>query len=221
MRRQHGYSVPKEVILMAKTNIMAEKRATILRMVQIALLAAIEVVLTLLYIPIGTINLNFGLVPIVIAAVCLSPISGALIGAVSGIVTMIQVLTTTGSVFYVCLVTTNPVAASILCVVKTATAGLLAGLVYRIIRKKSKTIGSIVASVLCPTVNTAIFALGMLTIFGDALMAHPEISTWTTGGLLALVFIVLIGVNYFVELASTVVIGPVLSKALWKSKFFK
>ena len=51
-----------------------------LRMVQIALLMALEVVLTLLYIPVGTINLNFGLVPIVIAAIFLGPIAGALIG---------------------------------------------------------------------------------------------------------------------------------------------
>ncbi len=206
---------------MAKTNIMAEKRASILRMVQVALLAAIEVILTLLYIPVGTINLNFGLIPIVIAAIFLSPLCGALIGAVSGLVTMIQVLTTTGSVFYVFLVTTNPIAASVLCVIKTAAAGLVAGLVYRLIARKNKTVGSIVASALCPTVNTGIFALGMLTIFGDALMAHSEISTWTTGGLLALVFLVLIGVNYFVELASTVIITPVLSRALWKTKFFK
>jgi hypothetical protein len=78
-----------------------------------------------------------------------------------------------------------------------------------------------IASISAPIINTGIFALGMLTIFGDALMADPEISTWSTGGLFALVFLVLIGVNYFVELASTTVITPALSKALLKSKFFK
>ena len=67
--------------------------AKILRMVQLAFLAALEVVLMLVYIPVGTINLNFGLVPIVIAAVLFGPGYGAMIGGVSGIVTMIQVLT--------------------------------------------------------------------------------------------------------------------------------
>lgn len=191
-------------------------------MVQIAFLAAVEIVLTLLYIPVGTINLNFGLVPIVIAGVFLGPITGGLIGAVSGIVTMIQVLTGQ-SPFYVFLVATNPVMASLLCIVKTGAAGLLSGLVYRLFGtfSKYKTPNVIAAAAVCPIVNTGVFALGMLTVFGNALMADPVISTWTTGGLIALVFVVLIGINFFVELISTVIISPALSNALFSSKLIK
>ncbi len=200
-----------------------------LKMVQIAFLAAVEVVLTLLYIPIGTINLNFGLVPIVMAGILLGPSVGCLIGAVSGFVTMIQVLTGQG-VFYVFLVATNPIMASLLCIVKTAAAGLVAGLVYKLIqllgskaRHKDayRFFGSVFAGAVCPIVNTGIFALGMLTIFGDAMMADPVISTWTTGGLTALVFVGLIGINFFVELISTIVITPPLAMAVFASKLFK
>lgn len=200
----------------------SNSHAKILKMVQIAFLAAVEIVLTLLYIPVGTINLNFGLVPIVIASVFFGPMTGGLIGAVSGIVTMIQVLTGQ-SPFYVFLVATNPVMASLLCIVKTGAAGLLSGLVYRLFGtfSKYKTLNVIVAAAVCPIVNTGIFALGMLTIFGNALMADPVISTWTTGGLVALVFVVLIGINFFVELISTVIISPALSKALFSSKLIK
>ena len=200
----------------------SNSHAKILKMVQIAFLAAVEIVLTLLYIPVGTINLNFGLVPIVIAGVFLGPITGGLIGAVSGIVTMIQVLTGQ-SPFYVFLVAANPVMASLLCIVKTGAAGLLSGLVYRLFGtfSKYKTLNVIVAAAVCPIVNTGVFALGMLTIFGNALMADPVISTWTTGGLIALVFVVLIGINFFVEFISTVIISPALSKALFSSKLIK
>lgn len=200
----------------------SNSHAKILKMVQIAFLAAVEIVLTLLYIPVGTINLNFGLVPIVIAGVFLGPITGGLIGAVSGIVTMIQVLTGQ-SPFYVFLVATNPVMASLLCIVKTGAAGLLSGLVYRLFGtfSKYKTLNVIAAAAVCPIVNTGVFALGMLTIFGNALMADPVISTWTTGGLIALVFVVLIGINFFVEFISTVIISPALSKALFSSKLIK
>jgi len=206
---------------MAKTNILAEKRARTLLMVQTALLAAIEVILTLLYIPVGTINLNFGLVPIVIAGVFLSPLSGALIGAVSGVVTMTQVLSGQGA-FYAFLMATNPFMACLLCVVKTAAAGYVSGLAYRFCDKISRheTSGTLTAAVLCPVLNTGIFALGMLTIFGNALMTDPVISTWTTGGLFALVFIVLIGVNFFVELGLNVVVCPILCKALRATPFF-
>lgn len=207
---------------MAISNVLAEKRAKTLRMVQTALFAALEVILTLLPIQVGTISLNFGLVPIVIAAVFLSPRIGALIGAVSGLVTMIQVLSGQ-SAFYVFLITTNPIMASLLCLVKTAAAGLIAGLIYQAMSKVCKytTVNTMAAAVLCPVVNTGIFALGMFTIFGNALMADPVISTWTTGGLSALVFVVLIGVNFFVELALNVIVCPVLAKALRATKFFK
>lgn len=193
------------------------------KMIQLAFLAALEVVLTLVYIPVGTINLNFGLVPIVIAGVFLGPVSGMAIGAVSGVVTMIQVLTGQ-SVFYLFLVATNPAAASILCIVKTAAAGLLSGWIYRLFQKFSKfrTANILAPAVICPVVNTGIFALGMLTIFGKALMADAEISAWANGGgVVALVFLVLIGVNFFVELALSVVVCPVIGKALIASKLVK
>ena len=61
----------------------------------------------------------------------------------------------------------------------------------------------------------------MFTVFGDALLADPVISTWAEGGLAAIVFVALIGVNFFVELISTVVISPALSKALFSSKLIK
>ncbi len=193
--------------------------AKILRMVQLAFLAALEVVLMLVYIPVGTINLNFGLVPIVIAAVLFGPGYGAMIGGVSGIVTMIQVLTGQ-SAFYMFLVATNPVAASLLCILKTTAAGFLSGLAYKLFMKfsKFKAANVIVPAIVCPVVNTGIFALGMLTIFGKALMADPEISAWSTGGVVALVFVVLIGVNFFVELGLNVVLCPVISKALFLMK---
>ena len=191
------------------------------RMVQLALLAAVEIILTLVYIPVGTINLNFGLVPIVIAGIFLTPLDGALIGAVSGAVTMIQVLTSQ-SIIYTFLVAANPVAACLLCLVKTAAAGYVAGLLFRLVYRASKNhfAGTITAALLCPAVNTGVFALGMLTVFGRQLMADPVISTWTNGGLFALVFVVLIGANFFVEEALSLVVSPVLARALRASHFF-
>lgn len=201
---------------------MKTSHEKVLKMVQLSLLAAIEVLLTLLYIPAGTINLNFGLVPIVIAGVFLGPAAGAIIGGVSGIVTMIQVITGQ-SYFYVFLMAVNPIPACILCVVKTSLAGVIVGVVYRLMSKVSRSItaNSIVSAILCPVVNTGIFALGMLTVFGKALVADPEISAWAAGGgLVAIVFLALIGVNFFVELIVTTVVSPALCKTLSAAKIF-
>jgi len=176
---------------------------------------------------VGTINLNFGLVPIVIAGILLGPGVGCAIGAVSGIVTMIQVLTGQ-SAFYVFLVAVNPVMASLLCIVKTCAAGLVSGLVYKLFdglnkegKRSLRLVGVISASALCPIVNTGVFALGMLTVFGKALTESEFAQYAAGGGLFAIVFLVLIGVNFFVELASTVVITPPLNEAIRASGLTK
>lgn len=207
---------------MAVSNVLAKRRANTLRMVQTALFAALEVILTLVTIQVGTINMNFGLVPIVLAGIFLSPLSGALIGLVSGFVTMIQVLSGQG-IFYVFLIANNPVAAALLCLVKTTAAGFLAGLVYQGISKicKNFSLSTLVAAMVCPIVNTGIFAAGMFIFFGEAIMNDPEISSWNPGGLIGIVFVALIGVNFFVELALNMVLCPALSEALRSTKFFK
>lgn len=194
-------------------------REKTLRMVQIALLMALEVVLTLLYIPVGTINLNFGLVPIVIAAIFLGPLAGVLIGCVSGAVTAIQVLTVP-SFFNTFLVTVNPIAACVISVIKTAVAGLLVGFVYRLMNRlcKFSLINTLVSSALCPVVNSGIFAVGMFAFFSDALLADATLSTY--GSVLAIVFVGLIGVNFIVEFIVTTLISPALCKTITAAKIF-
>lgn len=194
-------------------------REKTLRMVQIALMMALEVVLTLLYIPVGTINLNFGLVPIVIAAIFLGPLAGMLIGCVSGAVTAIQVLTVP-SLFNTFLVTVNPIAACVISVIKTAVAGLLVGFVYRLMNKlcKFSLINTLVSSALCPVVNSGIFAVGMFAFFSDALLADATLSTY--GSVLAIVFVGLIGVNFIIEFIVTTLISPALCKTITAAKIF-
>lgn len=186
------------------------------RMVVLAFLAALEVILMLFPITVGTVSLNFGLVPIVIAGVLFGPAAGAAIGGVSGIVTMIQVLTGQ-SYFYMFLVAVNPWAASAICVIKTVAAGLLSGLVYKLFCKFSrfKAANVIASAIVCPVVNTGLFALGMFVFFGKAMMSDDQISTWANGGVIAVIFLALIGVNFFVELALNIVVCPVVSKALF------
>lgn len=191
-----------------------------LRMVQIALLMALEVVLTLLYIPVGTINLNFGLVPIVISAIFLGPAVGALIGGVSGVVTAVQVVTVPG-IFNTFLVTVNPIAACVISVIKTAVAGLMVGWIYSLMSKlcKSTIVNSFVAAAVCPIVNSGIFAIGMFAFFGDALLADAAFST-RGSSLIAIVFLGLIGVNFIVEFIVTSLISPALCKTITAAKIF-
>jgi len=203
-------------------------RAKTLTMVQIALLSALVVVLQIFFsaIRVGVVTLNFVLVPIVIAGVLIGPMAGLIVGAFAGLTTFIQVFTS-GDVFYVFLMTNNAFATALICILKTAAAGLLAGLVYNMITRIGKAsagknyVGSLAASIVCPVVNTGLFVLGMLLFFGGALTADATFGAAAAEGLVSFVLVGLVGVNFFVELALNILICPLICTALISSGLFR
>lgn len=198
--------------------------AKTLRMVQVALLTALMLLLQLAFgsLRIGPVTLSFVLVPLVIASVFVSPVAGLLIGTISGIVTFFQVLAS-GDLFYSFLIATNPVATAIICVVKTALAGFLSGVVYKALCKVSKyrSLNVILPAIICPVVNTGIFCIGMLVFFSNALQSDPTFGASASANLVSFVFIGLAGINFVYELISTVFVSPIVSKALFATKFFR
>ena len=197
-------------------------------MVQIALLSALVVVLQVFFsqIRIGIVTLNFVLVPIVIAGVLIGPMAGLIVGAFAGLTTFIQVFTS-GDPFYVFLMTNNAFATALICICKTAAAGLLAGLVYNLITRIGKPsagknyVGSLAASIVCPVVNTGLFVLGMLLFFGGALTTDATFGAAAAEGLVSFVLVGLVGVNFFVELALNILICPLICTALISSGLFR
>jgi len=194
-----------------------------LKMVQIALLSALVVVIQLFFsaVRVGPVNLNFALIPIVIAGIFTGPVGGLIVGILAGITTIIQVFTA-GDVFNVLLVSHNAVATAIICIIKTGTAGLVCGLSYKLMQKFTKNpgINAILPSVLCPTINTAIFCLGMLLFFTSAFEADPNFGI-PRNEMIYFVIVTLALVNYLLELAVTVLISPIVTKALSSTKMFK
>ena len=209
-----------------KTN----SHARTLKMVQIALLAAIVVILQLFFssVRVGPVTLNFVLVPIVIASVFIGPLAGFCVGAFAGVTTFIQVFTSADP-FYIFLMTNNPVATAVICILKTALAGLLAGFVYNGIKKhtdskissfKTSSLGAIAPAVVCPVVNTGLFCLGMYLFFGNAFLNDAAYSSVVAGNLFYFIVIILAGWNFLIELLLNVILCPLLTKALLATKFF-
>ena len=198
--------------------------AQVLRLVQIALLTALMLLLQLLLggLRAGPVTLSFSLVPLVIAAVFIGPGAGAFLGLVSGVATFFQVLTAADP-FYTLLIATNPWLTAAICVVKTTLAGLLAGWCYQALCKVSKyrALNAILPAVLCPTVNTGVFCLGMYFGFGTALQNSEAFGAVASAGLVSFILIGLAGINYLVEVLINVVACPVVAKALYSTKFFK
>ena len=96
--------------------------------------------------------------------------------------------------------------------VKGIAAGLVAGLLYRILAKKNKTLAAIVSSIAAPLVNTGIFAIGGLLFF------MPTIESWGLGfgytSGIAYLFFGMIGLNFLVEFGIAAVLSPVIVRMI-------
>ena len=202
--------------------------AKTLKMVQIALLSAIVVILQLFFsaVRVGPVTLNFVLVPIVMAGVLLGPWAGLFVGAFAGMTTFIQVFTS-ADVFYTFLMTTNPFATACICLLKTALAGFIVGLLANGLKtfsgksERTSYISSILYAAVCPVVNTGLFCLGMVLFFADAMLTDANFAGAMGNGVIYFIFIGLAGINFIVELVLNIILCPVLIRILKNTRYFK
>ncbi|MBQ8738498.1 MAG: ECF transporter S component [Clostridia bacterium] len=147
---------------------MTKSSFDIRKLTILGILTAIVVVLQLVgnyvAVPIGAISVSvsLSLIPIVIASTLRGPLAGGWLGLVSAVV----ILLFNGATFFLGL---NPFGTIVTVLVKGIASGLLAGVAYRFFSHFGKYIGVIVASVVCPVVNTGIFFIGGLIFFSDVI----------------------------------------------------
>ena len=162
-----------------------------------ALIALFQYIANVL--PVGTLPFSLGLFPIALGAVMYGPLAGLFLGLVNGGLVIVAPTTQAFMEF-------NPVATIIMCLGKTGLAGLAAGFVYLPFKKKLPLVGSIIASLITPIINTSLFVLGTFFIFGG--LFHKSIS----GDFFIYILVVLVGLNFFIELAVNAVLSPALYK---------
>lgn len=164
------------------------------RLVGTALLAAIVVVLQSLstYFKIGTVELSFVLIPIVVGSAMYGASTGAFLGAVFGVVVLLQPGT---NAFY--QITVFGTIATV--IVKGCASGLLSGLTYKLLKGKNEWLAVYSAAAVCPIVNTAVFVLGLIVFFNTDLFAA---------------FAVFAGVNFAIELIINIVCSPIIIRIL-------
>ncbi len=183
-----------------------------LQMVEMAMLLALVVVLQLIsgLIKFGPFSLSFVLLPVVIGSIVLGYKKGAVLGAVFGIVVIIQCATGVDAGGFI-LWGINPFFTMLICLVKGIAAGLIPGLLYRLINKND-TIGvrgvvaSVVAALSAPIANTGLFLIGLSVCFNSTLIE------WA-GGTNVLVYIItgLVGINFVIEFLINLVVSPAIS----------
>jgi len=175
------------------------------------LLLAVEVVFQTLgnYVQFGPANINLTLVAVVLAAVWCGPISAMILGFFNGIMALFS--PSTIAIF----MPINPVATVFVCLLKCTLAGLAASLVYRLFEKLGGTVGKyiglFVASALVPIINTGLFCIGALIFFRPFLESGVNETLPNIG---AFLIFGVIGINFLVELGTTMVVAPAASTIL-------
>lgn len=180
---------------------------SLLKMTQLAILTAVVIVLQMLgsIIKIGPTSISLVLVPIVIGAIILGPGAGAFLGFVFGLITFWAGVSGT-DFFTATLFAAQPVATAIICLGKGTAAGLGAGLIYKLLAKKSELAASVLAAAAAPIINTGLFILGGLTLVADTLNA-----TFASG--MTLIYFLVIGCagfNFIAEFLVNLVVSPAI-----------
>ncbi len=182
---------------------MKRNQEKIRKMVGIAFLMAIVVVLQMMgqFIKIGPVSISLVLLPIVVGAAMYGPVAGAVLGGTFGCIVLMQADT----MFFLDIHFLGTV---ITVLVKGVLSGWLAGLTYRLLAGKSRTLAVFAAAVVCPLVNTGVFFLGCRLFFWEAMTMLGQ------GNALLYVVTVMIGWNFVAEFAMNIVCAPVVHRVL-------
>lgn len=174
------------------------------------ILTGIEIVLQIIgnYINPGFANINLSLIPIAIGAILYGPIVGGFLGLVCGVMVIISPSTMQ---FFMPV---NPVATIMVCLLKTTAAGVIAGLVMKLFKEDKKIYGAILVSILVPVINTGIFALFAVLFFKEILKGMVDSSPTIYANIGAALFIGMIGINFILEVISSVILTPSLYKII-------
>ena len=190
----------------------------LVQMVQLAILAALVVLLQMLggFIHIGPTSVSLVLVPIALGGMLFGPAAGAFLGLIFGFITLMAGVTGTDA-FTNILFTAQPFATSFICLGKATAAGFMGGLVYKLLKKVNRWAATFAAAAAVPVTNTGLFILFGLLMVRETLEANFASET----GAVYFLVIVCAGFNFLAELGLNLILSPALFRltTLLKDRF--
>lgn len=182
------------------------------KIVGIGLFTAIVVVLQLLGggIKVGTLfSISLVLLPIVVGAAVYGWYAGAWLGFAFGIAVL---LSGDANAF----LSVNPLATVLVVLAKGTVCGLVAGLLYSLLKKWNKIVAVFAAAIICPIANTGVFLLGCKIFFMEtitewaAMYGYADAASYMIYGLA--------GINFLVELGVNILLAPVITRLITYAK---
>lgn len=187
------------------------KRSKTLHLTQLALLSAIIVLMAftpLGYLKVGPLSITFLTVPVVLGAILMGPLDGAILGAVFGLTSFIQCFGL--DPFGATLLSINPIYTFIMCLVPRILIGIISGNLMRWFKKKdANLVISYSLSALAGALTNTVFFVGfLLLLFGntDFIQSFGENIMAILG--------VLITTNALIEAIVGTLIATILAKTL-------
>lgn len=179
----------------------------------LGILIALTIVLQLFAnaVPIGAITLNFSLVPMALGAMLLGAAGGGILGFVSGAITFITCAVLGREPFTAYLFQQSPVILTIVCFGKTTVAGIVAGIVFRLISRKNITAGAITAAIILPVVNTGLYVLGMVIMYPHVAVC---LEVESGAGVVFVAVLAVIWLNFLLEVAVSGICAPALATVI-------
>ena len=193
---------------------MKTNKQTLQRLVGTAVLAAIIVVLQLVAsgIKIGPFTITLSLVPIILGAILFGPVAGGALGAVFGGVVCFSVVTGADPGGFL-MFQQLPFLTLFLCMLKSTAAGVVAGLLWKLLQSKQKPrLAVLLSAIACPICNTGILCIGMLAFYHDLVTGWAIAEGFANA--IGYVILGMVGVNFLVELAINVILIPVILRVL-------
>lgn len=181
--------------------------AKTLRMVQIALFAALVAVLQVLstVLPTPYVKITLTMIPVVLGGVYFGKKAGAFLGAVFGLV--VAAFTVSGfDIGAHMMFQARPFLTVFICFAKGMLAGWVSGLIFELMQKVSSRPFSILwAAGAAPIVNTAFFCVFLFAFY-------PEILQSWAGGTNVWLYMLtgLVGINFVVEFLLNIILCPVI-----------
>lgn len=158
------------------------------RMVQLALLIAIELLLAftpLGFIPLGAINATTVHIPVIIGAILLGPAAGALLGGVFGLCSIINntikptITSFVFSPFYTAGGVSGGWRSLVVALLPRVLIGVVAAYTFRLFGRRNKNVGCIAAGLAGSLTNTVLVLSGIYLLFGSQYAAAKGIAIET------------------------------------------
>jgi len=139
--------------------------------------------------------------PIVVGAALIGIVAGLWLGLVFGLIVLIS---GDASVF----LAINPTGTLIVVTLKGILAGVCAAVVYKYLSRVNKIAGAITAAIVCPIVNTGVFAGGVLLFFRETLNEWSMAESFMDA--VTFLFVGMIGFNVIFEIGLNIILCPVI-----------